>query len=134
EKQLNSSAAMHGDGTVGDTSVLTGPLHRKLTVDQEKARLRVLNGSNARDYTFEFNTGHSYEQIAMDGGMLNEPEKLNEITLTPSERAEIVIDFSQLDAEDELALINDEDGSTLLPFEVSDQKGEDSDLPDKMND
>src|SRR5699024_5868691 len=35
---------------------------------------------------------------------------------------------------DELALINDEDGSTLLPFEVSDQKGEDSDLPDKMND
>src|SRR5699024_10883357 len=41
---------------------------------------------------------------------------------------------SQFDAEDELALINDEDGSTLLPFEVSNQNGEDEDLPDKMND
>ncbi|MFD1362802.1 multicopper oxidase family protein [Lentibacillus salinarum] len=134
EKQLNYSAAMNEDGTVGDTSLINGTLNPKLTVNQEKVRLRLLNGSNARNYTFKLNTGDSFEQIATDGGMLNEPEKLNEITLTPSERAEIVIDFSQLDAEDELALINDEDGSTLLPFEVSDQKGEDSDLPDKMND
>src|SRR5699024_12419976 len=66
--------------------------------------------------------------------MINEPKNQDEITLTPSERAEIVIDFSQFDAADELALINDEDGSTLLPFEVSSQNGEDEDLPDKMND
>src|SRR5699024_12617044 len=32
------------------------------------------------------------------------------------------------------ALINDEDGSYLVPFQLSDQKGEDSDLKDKMND
>src|SRR5699024_7064664 len=100
----------------------------------EKIRLRLLNGSNARNYTFKLNTGDSFEQIATDGGFLNEPEKLNEITLTPSERAEIVIDFSQFNTEDELALINEEDGSTLLPFEVSDQSGEDSGIPKEMND
>src|SRR5699024_5159997 len=134
KKQLNYNAAMDEDGTIGDTSLINGTLNPKLTVNQEKVRLRLLNGSNARNYTFKLNTGDSFKQIATDGGILNEPKKLNEITLTPSERAEIVIDFSQLDAEDELALINDEDGSTLLPFEVSDQSGEDTDLPDKLND
>src|SRR5699024_11929630 len=80
--------------------------------------------------------GESFLQVATDGGFLNEPKKLDEITLTPSERAEIVIDFSKFNKEDELALINteDEDGSILLPFEVSDQTGEDSGIPEKLND
>ncbi|HLR73506.1 MAG TPA: multicopper oxidase domain-containing protein [Pseudogracilibacillus sp.] len=134
KKQLNYDAAMDEDGTIGDTSLINGTVNPKLAVNKEKVRLRLLNGSNARDYTLKLNTGDSFKQIATDGGMLNEPKNQDEITLTPSERAEIVIDFSQFDAEDELALINDEDGSTLLPFEVSNQNGEDEDLPDKMND
>src|SRR5699024_1924831 len=134
KKQLNYDAAMDEDGTIGDTSLVNGTVNPKLAVNKEKVRLRLLNGSNARDYTRKLNTGDSFKQIATDGGMLNEPKNRDEITLTPSERAEIVIDFSQFDAEDELALINDEDGSTLLPFEVSNQNGEDEDLPDKMND
>jgi len=136
EKQLNYSAAMNEDGTIGETSLINGTLNPKLTVNQEKVRLRLLNGSNARNYTFKLNTGESFLQVATDGGFLNEPKKLDEITLTPSERAEIVIDFSKLNKEDELALINteDEDGSILLPFEVSDQTGEDSGIPEKLND
>lgn len=134
KKQLNYSAAMNEDGTIGDTLLINGTLNPKLTVNQEKVRLRLLNGSNARNYTFKLNTGDSFVQIATDGGLLNEPKKLNEITLTPSERAEIVIDFSQFNTVDELALIDEEDGSTLLPFEVSDQSGEDNSIPEKMND
>ncbi|WP_088051910.1 multicopper oxidase family protein [Virgibacillus dakarensis] len=134
KKQLNYSAARNEDGTIGDTSLINGTLNPKLTVNKEKVRLRLLNGSNARNYTFKLNTGDSFVQVATDGGFLNEPVKLDEITLTPSERAEIVIDFSQLNTEDELALINEEDGSILLPFEVSDQNGEDSSIPEEMND
>src|SRR5690625_7428870 len=125
---------MNEDGTIGETSLVNGTLNPKLTVNQEKVRFRLLNGSNARNYTFKLNTGDSFVQVATDGGFLNEPKKLNEITLTPSERAEIVIDFSQLNTEDDLALIHEEDGSLLLPFEVSDQSGEDSSIPEKMND
>ena len=135
-KQLNYSAAMNEDGTIGETSLINGTLNPKLTVNQEKVRLRLLNGSNARNYTFKLNTGDSFVQVATDGGFLNEPKKLDEITLTPSERAEIVIDFSKFNTEDELALINteDEDGSILLPFEVTDQTGKDSRVPEKLND
>src|SRR5699024_6847088 len=99
KKQLNYSAAMNEDATIGETSLINGTLNPKLTVNQEKVRLRLLNGSNARNYTFKLNTGDSFLQVATDGGFLNEPKKLDEITLTPSERAEIVIDFSKLNKE-----------------------------------
>lgn len=134
KKQLNYNAAMDDDGTIGDTLLINGTLNPKLTVKKEKVRLRLLNGSNARNFTFKLNTGDSFEQIATGGGLLNKPVTMKKITLTPSERAEIVIDFSKLNTEDDLALINDEDGSILLPFEVSDQSGEDSSIPEKMND
>jgi len=132
KKQLNYSAAMNEDGTIGNTLLINGTLNPKLTVKKEKVRLRLLNGSNARNYTFKLNTGDSFVQVATDGGLLNKPVTLKEITLTPSERAEIVVDFSQLNTEKDLALIN-EDEKILLPFEVSDQSGENSSIPEKMN-
>lgn len=133
KKQLNFSAAKNDDGTIGDTLLINGTHNPKLTVNKEKVRLRLLNGSNARNFTFKLNTGDSFVQIATDGGFLNEPVILKEVTLTPSERAEIVIDFSQLDTEIDLALIN-EDGSILLPFELSNQSGTVSRIPGLMND
>src|SRR5690625_7320836 len=125
---------MHEDGTIDDTLLINGTLNPMLSVKKEKVRFRLLNGSNARNYTFKLNTGDSLEQIATDGGFLNEPVTLKEITLTPSERAEIIIDFSKLAIDDALALIKDEDGSILLPLQVSEQGGEDSNIPEKMND
>lgn len=133
KKQLNYSAAMNTDGTIGDTLLINGTLNPKLTVNKEKVRLRLLNGSNARNYTFRLSTGDSFLQIATDGGFLNEPVSLKEITLTPSERAEIVVDFSKMKDVNDLALIN-EDGSVLLPFVVTDQSGKTSKLPKKLND
>ncbi|WP_203247689.1 multicopper oxidase family protein [Sporosarcina beigongshangi] len=133
KKQLNFSSAKNEDGTIGDTLLINGTLNPKLTVNKEKIRLRLLNGSNARNFTFKLNTGNFFIQIATDGGYLNEPVNLKEVTLTPSERAEIVIDFSQLNTENDLALIN-EDGSVLLPFEVSEQSGAISRIPGEMND
>lgn len=70
---------------------------------------------------------------ATSGGFLNEPVSMQEITLTPSERAEIVIDFSQVKTNEEIALVNEE-GTTLLPFEITDQTGKTIDIPDEMND
>src|SRR5699024_6756763 len=64
EKQLNYDAAMNEDGTIGETSLVNGTLNPKLTVNQEKVRFRLLNGSNARNYTFKLNTGDSFVQVA----------------------------------------------------------------------
>ena len=133
KKQLNYSIAKNEDGTIGDTLLINGTLNPKLTVNKEKVRLRLLNGSNARNFTFKLSTGDPFVQIATDGGLLNEPVTLNEVTLTPSERAEIIVDFSQVNTTDELALI-DEEGAVLLHFEVSDQSGTVSRIPGEMND
>ncbi|WP_425568412.1 multicopper oxidase family protein [Salinicoccus jeotgali] len=132
DKQLNYDAVMNEDGTVGDVSLINGTVNPKLTVGQEKVRLRLLNGSNARNYTFKMNTGDTFAQIATDGGLLNEPVEMEELTLTPSERAEIVIDFSKIDDERDVALVNDSD-DILLPFEVTDEAAAEIDIPDKMN-
>lgn len=77
---------MDDDGTIGDTLLVNGTLNPKLTVKKEKVRLRLLNGSNARNDTFKLNTGDSFVQVATDGGFLNEPVTMKELTLTPSER------------------------------------------------
>ncbi|PIC76776.1 copper oxidase [Sporosarcina sp. P19] len=131
--QLDYKAVMNEDGTIGDTLLVNGTVNPVLPVEKEQVRLRLLNGSNARNFTFKLNTGESFVQIATDGGFLNKPVKLNEVTLTPSERAEIIIDFSQLNSTDDLSLIN-EDGSILLPFDVSHQEVDGTERSEQLND
>lgn len=130
--QLNYKGVMNNDGTIGDTLLINGILNPKLTVNKEKVRFRLLNGANARNFTFKLNTGDSFVQIATDGGFLNEPVSLKELTLTPSERAEIIIDFSKLESLNDVALI-DEGGAILLPFQVDNQNEKYISLPSKMN-
>ncbi len=132
QSQLNYKTVMNDDGTLGDTLLINGTLNPKLIVGEEKVRLRLLNGSNARNFTFKLNTEDTFIQIATDGGFLNKPVTLNEITLTPSERAEIVIDFAALNTANDLALVN-EDESVLLPFEVSGKGGKNSEIKEVLN-
>lgn len=123
QKQLDYRLAQFPDGTVGDTLLINGTLNPRLTVNKEKVRLRLLNGSNARNYTFKLSNNQSFEQIASDGGLLNEPVELTELQLTPAERAEIVVDFSEIEKNEDVELITD-DGTVLLPFKVKSEKEE----------
>src|SRR5699024_7398367 len=98
--------------------VLAGLLYIE---DKEKVRFRIVNGSNMRNYNLKLSNGEAFELIASDGGMLNEPTEMTELELTPSERAEIVIDFSDVD--EDLSLMMDDD-TVLLPFQISNQEGD----------
>src|SRR5699024_2581282 len=105
----------------------------RLTVNKEKVRLRLLNGSNMRNYTIKLSNNQNFEQIASDGELLNEPVELNEIQLTPSERAEIVVDFSQFKTGEEVKLMMD-DGTVLLPFKLNEQgKDSESEMEQRKN-
>lgn len=121
QKQLNYEAVKNADGTTGETLLINGTLNPRLTVNKEKVRLRLLNGSNMRNYTFKLSNNQSFQQIASDGGLLNEPVELTDIQLTPSERAEIVIDFSKVKENEDVKLVMD-DGTVLLPFKVKDEE------------
>lgn len=121
QKQLDYEAVKNADGTMGETLLINGTLNPRLTVNQEKVRLRLLNGSNMRNYTFKLSNNQSFQQVASDGGLLNEPVELTELQLTPSERAEIVIDFTKIKENEDVKLITD-DGTVLLPFQVNDKE------------
>ncbi len=116
--QLDYNRLMDEDGTFGDVSIVNGTTNPTLTVTKPVMRFRILNGSNARNYTFSLSNGESFTQIASDGSLLDEPVEIESLTLAASERAEILIDFSKLTDEESLALINDE-GVELLPFNVN---------------
>lgn len=132
-KQFNYQAVLNEDGTIGDTLLINGTLNPKLTVGKEKVRLRLLNGSNARNYIFKLNNGATFQQIATDGGFLNQPVDVKEIALTPGERAEVIVDFSKYDESSDLALINDED-TILLPFKIEKNVTSTSSIPKTLND
>lgn len=131
DSQLNYADAKNTDGTTGDTILINGTVNPKLTVRDEKVRLRLVNGSNARNFTFKLNTNEPFSQIATDGGLLSEPVTLTKLTLSPSERAEIIIDFSKL-SEEHLSLVDDE-GTDILQFHQSGEPGKETSLPGKMS-
>jgi spore coat protein A len=94
------------DMFLGDVLMVNGKIWPYLNVQQRKYRFRVLNGSNSRAYTLELPDYRPFYQIGTDGGFLSHPVRLTELTLTPGERADIIIDFSQFKGGDDVVLMN----------------------------
>jgi len=115
--QLDYWKVANADGTLGDTLLINGTVDPILKVQPEPVRFRLLNGSNARTLTIRLNTGDAFMQVATDGGLLDQPQMIQQITLSPAERAEIVVDFGALKDRQSLALVDDE-GVVLLPLSV----------------
>jgi len=59
-------------------------------------RMRLLNASGERSFLFGFTNDFPFHQIGSDGGLLNSPYQTTRILLSPGERAEILIDLSNL--------------------------------------
>lgn len=94
--QLEYSSSMMDvmHGMTGETMVINGQVGAVAVVPQAVARLRFVNGSNARIYTLFMSDDRSMHLIATDGGYLESPIALETLRLGPGERAEILIDFS----------------------------------------
>lgn len=126
-KKLNYSKTKDEDGTQGDTVLVNGIVNPKLTAKEEKIRLRLLNGSNARDLNLKLSNNQSFEYIASDGGQLKNAKKLKEINLAPSERKEIVIDLSKMKGE-KISLV-DNDKTVILPISNKEKSSNKSNTP-----
>ena len=81
-------------GRPGDTILVNGTLNAELQTHAQLIRFRILNASNTRTYYFGFDDNRNFNQIGSDGGLLEHPVSLNRLRLSPAERAEIVVDFS----------------------------------------
>ncbi|KAA1420760.1 multicopper oxidase domain-containing protein [Mumia zhuanghuii] len=78
-------------GLLGDTILVNGTPGPYDEVTAERTRYRLLNASSARTFTFTFSDRRSFALVGTDGGLVEQPSQLEEIVLTPGERAEIVV-------------------------------------------
>ena len=77
-------------GMLGDTVLVNGTVAPRFAAARAETRLRILNGSTARSYRLQLDSG-AFTLVGTDAGLLPEPVVLEAITLTPGERAEIVV-------------------------------------------
>lgn len=66
-----------------------------LNVPAQVVRFRLLNASGERTFNFGFSGNKSFIIIGSDGGLLSAPVNANRIRISPGERYEILVDFSQ---------------------------------------
>jgi bilirubin oxidase len=90
-------------GRPGDTVLVNGTLNAEHQTHAQLIRYRILNASNTRTYYLGFDDNRDFDVIGTDGGFLNSPVSQNRIRISPAERVEIVVDFSQ-DLGDVIAL------------------------------
>lgn len=91
----------------GNTIMVNGKVWPNLNVDMTRYRFRLLNGSNARFYNLKFSNGMKFWQIGTDGGYLNKPVPLTSLLIAPGERADILVDFTELPHGTTIILQND---------------------------
>lgn len=107
---------------LGNSIVVNGKSWPNLNVDRGQYRFRILDASNTRIYSLScvnVQTGKNIPivQIGSDGGYLKNPVTLKDIIISPSERIDILIDFSDLTPGTKVVLKN-----TLLTFDFPNEE------------
>lgn len=90
---FNNGGGRRGGGGQG-TTLVNGTISPTVTTGQPRLRLRLLNASSQRIYTFGFASNETFYQVASDGGLLPAPVALTRLQLAPAERAEIIVDVN----------------------------------------
>jgi suppressor of ftsI len=102
DKRLDNFGAPEYDppengGFIGDTLLVNGIQNAYVEVSRGWVRLRLLNASNARRYQLRMSDGRPFNVIASDQGFLPAPVAVEQLSLAPGERREILVDMSQGD-------------------------------------
>jgi spore coat protein A, manganese oxidase len=127
-------------GVLGDVIVVNGvpwPEHR---VGTAKYRLRLLNGSNARVYRLRLDMPHGdahFMQIGSDGGLLDRPQRLDQLTIAPGERYDVIVDFGGCAVGDRVTVYNDLGAGTttrIMRFAVTDRIADTTVIPEVLAD
>jgi spore coat protein A len=108
--------AVWQDHWFGDKALVNGKVWPYFNVKRGKYRFRMLNGSTSRVYTLKLSNGAPFMQLGTEGGLLGAAVARDSITITPGERADVVIDFAPFAAGTEIILTN----GAPAPFPIGD--------------
>jgi blue copper oxidase len=81
-------------GARGDTVIVNGVIAPAAKVPPGLVRLRLLNAANAQNFVLRFSDQRTFHVIASDGGFLSAPVAVTQLTISPAERFEILVDFA----------------------------------------
>jgi len=90
----------------GNTIVVNGRTWPFLEVEQRRYRFRFLNGCNSRFLILKFDNGLPFWQIGTEGGFLPAPVQLNQLLMGLAERADVIVDFTNVPVGTEIILQN----------------------------
>jgi spore coat protein A, manganese oxidase len=83
----------------GNTLVVNGNTWPQFEVNQRRYRLRILNGSGSRFFLLRLqNESLPFVQIGGDQGFLPRPVTQSRLLVAPSERVDVIVDFSGVPA------------------------------------
>lgn len=83
------------EGFYGDILLVNGVQKPYINVSRGWVRLRLLNASDARRYQLQLSDNRPFTVIAGDQGLLPAPVTVQQLSLAPGERREVLVDLSQ---------------------------------------
>ncbi|MCL5960074.1 MAG: multicopper oxidase [Chloroflexi bacterium] len=90
----------------GNTMVVNGLTWPFLEVEQRRYRFRFLNGCNSRFLILKNDNGLPFWQIGTEGGFLPAPVQLTQLLLGNAERADCIVDFTNVPVGTTITLLN----------------------------
>lgn len=90
----------------GNTMVVNGRTWPYLEVERHRYRFRLLNGCNSRFLILKMSIGLPFWQIGAEGGFLPRPVPLDQLLMAPAERADVIVDFTDVPEGTEIILLN----------------------------
>lgn len=112
----NLKYGLKSSGFIGSDPLVNGTRNPYLSVNKAIYRFRVLNGCNARVLRIALSDGAPFTLIGNDGGLLASTVSLSQITVSPGERLDLVVDFRSLGAGTSVMLRCLDAGWDLLQF------------------
>lgn len=125
------------NGVEGDVVLVNGKPWPRMEAGNRRYRFRVLNGFNARPYRLALNSGRPFTVVGTEGGLIENPVTVRSLPISPAERYEIVIDFSEypVGPESQVVLKNlggEKGTANVMRFHVGRRVAEDTRIPGVM--
>lgn len=127
DNQWDYQADYDPDGVQGPTPMINGTINPYFDVTTQRLRLRILDGSNRREWRLHFSDNLEFTQIASDNGILPAPVQFTHLMTTCAERHEIIVDFAHYQPGDEVILYSD--NTPIVHFRIHEFVADDTRLP-----
>jgi FtsP/CotA-like multicopper oxidase with cupredoxin domain len=90
----------------GNTMMVNGRTWPYLQVEKRRYRFRFLNGCNSRFLILKFSNNMPFHQIGTEGGLLPSVVTLSQLLMSPAERADVIVDFTNVPVGTQIILQN----------------------------